>query len=150
MLEEFKSKVTAAALESHQPLADSAEQPDTPVTVEQPAIEARRRKRNSEVDDLLELRACLADSSAARPAPQLDGLAEPCSLKECSDWLKALPPQEIAERKPLQRLQTATAVLQSRSSRPQRQEVQQLLDPWNVLQKSKGRKRKCDEVKERA
>ena len=87
------------------------------------------------------------NSSAARPAPQLDGPAEPRSSQECSDWLKALPPQEIAQRKPLQRLQTSTAVLQSRSSRQQRQEVQQLLDPWNVLQKSKGRKRKCDEVK---
>ena len=169
VLEEFKSKVIAAARESQQQLANSAEQPDTPVTVEQSAIEARRRKRNSEVDDLLEPRACLAmastiliaqhadrktfdsesltpsglvsssidDSSAARPAPQLAGPAEPCSLKECSDWQTALHPQEIAQRKPLQRLQTATAVLQSRSSQ-QRQEVQQILDPWNVTQNIKA------------
>ena len=40
------------------------------------------------------------------------------------------------------------ALLQGRSSRQQRQEVQQLLVTWGVLQKAQGRKRKYDEVKE--
>jgi hypothetical protein len=87
------------------------------------------------------------DSSAAQPAPQLDGPAEPRSLHECTDWLKALPPQQIAHSKALQRLQSATALLQSRCSRQQRQELQQLLDTWGVPQKAQGRKRKYDEVK---
>ena len=39
-LEEFKCKVIAAARESQQQLANSAEQPDTPVTVEQSAIDS--------------------------------------------------------------------------------------------------------------
>ncbi len=46
---------------------------------------------------------------------------------------------------------TATADCNGRLAKPlsrqHRREVQQLLDPWNVPQKSKGRKRKCDEVK---
>ena len=53
VLEGFKSKVIAAARKSQQQLANSAEQPDTPATAEQSEIDARRRKRNSEVDDSL-------------------------------------------------------------------------------------------------
>ena len=49
--------------------------------------------------------------------------------------------------KPIQRLQSAMALLQSRSSRQQREEVQQLFGSWDVSQKAKGRKRKYDEVK---
>ena len=39
------------------------------------------------------------------------------------------------------------ALLQSRSSRQQREEVQQLFGSWDVSQKAKGRKRQYDEVK---
>jgi hypothetical protein len=88
-----------------------------------------------------------SSASAARLAPQLDGSAEPHSLQECNDWLQALPLHEIAHSKPLQRLQSATALLQSRCSRQQRQEVQQLLDTWGVSQKAQGHKRKYDQVK---
>ena len=86
------------------------------------------------------------DSSAARPAPQLDGPSMPRSLQECSDWLKAMPVQTIAQCKPMQRLQSAMALLQGRSSRQQRQEVQQLLGWWHVSQKANGRKRKYADV----
>ena len=85
------------------------------------------------------------DSSAARPAPQRHPLADPRSLRECSDWLNGLSHQEIAESKPVQRLLSATTVLQQRSSRQQRQEVQKLLDAWDVPQKAHGRKRKYEE-----
>ena len=88
--------------------------------------------------------------SAAPPAPQLEG-PQVCSdwqaLRDCTDWLQTLPPQEISKSKPLQRLQTAAALLQSRPSRQQRQDVQQLFDPWGVPQKTKGCKRKYNEVK---
>ena len=39
------------------------------------------------------------------------------------------------------------ALLQSRSSRQKREEIQQLLGSWAVSQKAKGRKRKYDKVK---
>ena len=86
-------------------------------------------------------------SSVARPAAQLAGPAEPRSLQDCGDWPKALPPQEIAQSKPLQRLQSSMAILQIRSSRQQRQEVHRLFDPWNVPQKAKDRKRTYDDAK---
>ena len=38
-------------------------------------------------------------------------------------------------------------LLQGRSSREQRQEVQKLLNSWGVLQKAQGRKRKYHEAK---
>ena len=87
------------------------------------------------------------DGSAARPAPQLHRLAEPRSLRECSDWLNGLSHQEIAENMPVQRLHSATTLLQERSSRQQRQEVHKLLHAWDVPQKAQGRKRKYEEVK---
>ena len=86
------------------------------------------------------------DGSAARPAPQLHRLAEPRSLRECSDWLNGLSHQEIAENMPVQRLHSATTLLQERSSRQQRQEVHKLLHAWDVPQKAQGRKRKYEEV----
>ena len=67
-------------------------------------------------------------------------------LRDCSDWLKALPPQDILQSKTLQRLQSATDLLQSRSSRQQRQLAQQLPNLWGVPQKAHGCKRKCSEV----
>ena len=87
------------------------------------------------------------DRSAARPAAHLGNPAEHRRLQECSDWLQAMPSEEIAQSKPLQRLQSATELLQRPSSRQQRQEVQTLLDRWGVHQKAQGRKRKYDEVK---
>ncbi len=87
--------------------------------------------------------------SAAPPAPQLDAPQAASDwqvLRECNDWLQTLPSQEISKSKPLQRLQTALTLLQSHSSRHQRQDVQQLLGHWNVPQKTYGRKRKYDEV----
>jgi hypothetical protein len=87
------------------------------------------------------------ESSAARPASELNASEEPRGLQDCSDWLNAIPTQEIAQSKPLQRLQSATAVLQRRPSRQQREEVQQLFDPWGVPQKARKRKRPYDEVK---
>ena len=90
----------------------------------------------------------LDDSSAARPAPKSDGPAELLRLQECNNWLRALPSQDVFESKPLQRLQAAMALLQGRSSRQQRQEVQQLLDTWGVVQFAQGHKRKYDEVKD--
>ena len=71
----------------------------------------------------------------------------PRGLQDCSDWLNAIPAQEITQSKPLQRLRTATTVLQKHSSRQQREEVQQLLDSWGVPQKSRKRKRSNDVVK---
>jgi hypothetical protein len=87
------------------------------------------------------------DSSAARPAQQLHRLARPRSLRDCNDWLNGLSQQDIAENKPVQRLQSATTLLQGSSSRQQRQEIQKLLEAWDVPQKAKGCKRKYEEVK---
>ena len=89
----------------------------------------------------------LDDSSAARPAQKSDGPAELLRLQECNEWLQALPSQQLFQSRPLQRLQAAMVVLQGPSSRQQRQEVQQLLDTWGVVQKAHNRKRKYDEVK---
>jgi len=112
----------------------------SPTVAAQLAVQGNSESNSSSIDD----------SSAAPPAPQLEG-PQVCSdwqaLRECSDWLQTLPPQEISKSKPLQRLQTAAALLQSRPSRQQRQDVQQLFDPWGVPQKTKGCKRKYNEVK---
>ena len=88
-----------------------------------------------------------ADSSDARPASKAGGPAELLNLQECTDWLQALPSQEILQNKPLQRLQEVMDLLQRPTSREQRQEIQKLLDNWGVLQKAQGRKRKYDETK---
>ena len=89
----------------------------------------------------------LHESSAARPASELNAYAEPRSLQDCSAWLDTIPAQEIAPNQPLLRLHSALAVLQKRPSRQQREEVKRLLDPWRVLQKARKRKRSHDEVK---
>ena len=70
----------------------------------------------------------------------------PCSLQECGDWLKGLPTQTVAQSKPVHRLHSAMALLQSHSSWQRREEVHQVLGSWDVSQKAKGRKRKFDEV----
>ena len=51
---------------------------------EQPAQEHTNLAEFNEPSD-----ASVDDSSAARPAPQLDGSSMPRSLQECSEWLKA-------------------------------------------------------------
>jgi len=130
-------------------LTDGAEQPApgrSTITFAQHADENRFYSESptpSGIDP-----SSVEDRSAARPAAHLDDHAEPRSLQECSDWLQAIPPQEIAQSKPLQRLQSTTELLQRPSSRQQRQEVQTLLDSWGVPQKAQGRKRKYEEVKE--
>ena len=89
----------------------------------------------------------LHESSAARPASELNAYAGPRSLQDCGDLLNITPAQESAPSQPLLRLHSALAILQKRSSRQQREEVQQLLDPWRVPQKARKRKRSHDEVK---
>jgi len=124
VLQELQAKVIQAALKLQLELADSTEQPP--------------EGRSGD------------DSSAAPPAPQLDApqaASDRQVLRECNDWLQTLPSQEISKSKPLQRLQIALALLQSRSSRQQRQDVQQLLGDWSVPPKTDGGKRKYHEVK---
>ena len=87
------------------------------------------------------------ESNAAQPASQSNANWQPESLQDCSNWLNDISTQEIAQSKPLQRLQSATTVLQKRSSRQQREEVQQLLDHWGVPQKAQKRKRQYNELK---
>ena len=89
----------------------------------------------------------VSTDSAARPSPKLDGPSMPRSLQKCGEWLKYSPRQTSAQSKPIQRLHSAVALLQSRSSRQKREEVQQLLGSWDVSQKAKGCERKYDEVK---
>ena len=91
--------------------------------------------------------SAIDDSSAARPAPQLHRPVRPRSLQDCTDWLNGLSHLDMTEDKPVQRLQSATSLLQGGSSRQQRQEIQKLLDAWDVPQKAQGRKRKYEEVK---
>ena len=87
------------------------------------------------------------NSSAARPAQQLYRPARPRSLQDCTEWLNGLSHPDMAENEPVQRLQSATTLLQESSSRKQRKKIQKLLDAWDVPQKAKGRKRPYDEVK---
>ena len=86
-------------------------------------------------------------SSAARPAQKSDIPAELLPLQECKHWLTGLPSQQLCQSKPLQRLQAAMIILHKPTSRQQRQEVQQLLVTWSVIQKAHNCKRKYDEVK---
>ena len=89
----------------------------------------------------------LPDSSAARPAAKVGGPAELLNLTECKNWLQALPSQEILQNKSLQRLQEVLDLLQTPSSRQQRQKIHKLLGNWDVRTKTQGRKRKYDEIK---
>ena len=68
-------------------------------------------------------------------------------LKECSDWLKALPEHVVSQSRPLHRVRSVTALLQMPASSQQREEIQSLLKEWCVPQKHKGRKRNVDDVK---
>ena len=144
VIQEFQDKVINAAKKLQQQLSESAQQPAEDAS--QVAVQSNSKSDSSSSFD---------DSSAAPPAPQLDvsQAASDCQvLRECNDWLQTLSPQEISKSQPLQRLQTALSLLQSRASRKQRQDVQQLLGHWNVSQRmtlstAKSRKRKYDEVK---
>ena len=53
VLEEFETKVIAAASKLQEQLANNAERTDAPAAAAQTAIDARRRKRDAEVDDVL-------------------------------------------------------------------------------------------------
>ena len=97
-------------------------------------------------------------SSAAPPAPQPNVLqcASDCqSLRECNGWLQTFSAQEISKNQPLQRLQQAVSLLQSCSSRTQREDVHHMLGDWNVSQRKTTlelatgvrRHRKYDELK---
>ena len=68
-------------------------------------------------------------------------------LQECSDWLQTLPAHVIAHSRPLKRVHSAAALLGMPSTREQRDQIQSLLDNWDVPQKHKGHKRKFDDVK---
>jgi hypothetical protein len=101
------------------------------------------------------LRQQLADSAEQPALPgsstdRADVQNDPAKLRSwqgCTDWVNTLSQKEIAQSKPVQRLQAATALLQRRPSRQQRQEVQQLFVTWGVCQKAQGRKREYEEVK---
>ena len=77
-------------------------------------------------------------SSAAPPAPQpnVPQAASDCQgLRECNDWVQTFSSQETSKSQPLQRLQRALFLLQSRSSRKQRGDVHHMLGDWNVSQR---------------
>ena len=86
-----------------------------------------------------------SSGSAAQPAKHAPHRST--VPQECRDWLQALPEHVVAQSRPLQRVHSATALLQMPSTREQRQEIQSLLEGWDVPQKHKGRKRKFDLVK---
>ena len=88
----------------------------------------------------------LPDGSAARPAAKAGGPAV-FNLRECKNWLQALPSQEILQNEPLQRLQEVMDLLQRPSSREQRQEIHKRLRNWGVLQKTQAHKRQYDATK---
>ena len=176
VLQEFRDKVIKAASKLQEELSASAEQPasstvehsapiDTADSVdldedlvlldvqlrrevtsdEQPAqTSADPEQPNSRAG--CQGSSQIHASSAAQPASQSNANWQPESLQDCSNWLNAISAQEMAQSKPLQRLQSATTVLQKRSSRQQREEVQQLLDHWGVPQKAQKRKRSYNEL----
>ena len=108
---------------------------------QRPAAKAKSSVRQSKRTQ------CAGSGSVEQPAPELDGPSMLRSLRECGGWLQVLPAQTIAQSNSIQRLHSAMALLQSRSSRQRRDEVQPLLSSWDASQKAKGRKRKYDEVK---
>ena len=69
-------------------------------------------------------------------------------LQECCEWLDSLPEQVVSESRPLQRVRSATAALQKKTSSRQREELQPIFVEWGVpqLRRSSG-KRKFNEVK---
>ena len=145
LIEELTEKVVEAAARLQANLCSAATS-----TVEQPA--SRSTEQPASVDstapaDPSEDQRLSTESSAACALDPDPDSENPRSLVECSDWLKAWPAQTVAQCEPLRRLQSAIALLQSRSSREQRQKVQQLLGSWDVSQKTKSRKRKFDELK---
>ena len=67
--------------------------------------------------------------------------------QQIAEWLSTLPQNIVDNSKPLQRVKTATHLLEMRSCRDQRKKIQPILDDWNVVQKHKGQKRKFQDVK---
>ena len=110
VFEEFETKVIAAASKLQEQLANNAEQPDAPAAAAQSAIDARSRKRDAEVDDVLTpsqpptakarssktaKKRNLASSSAAPHVPESDShdgarrqapTAKARSSKMASNW----------------------------------------------------------------
>ena len=82
--------------------------------------------------------------SAEQPAASIVG--QPGPMDELSSNAEQAAAGTTFHR-PLQRIREATAVLQARPSRQQRQTIQQLVRDWDVAQKTQGCKRKFDEVK---
>ena len=68
-------------------------------------------------------------------------------IASCKHWLQTLPSQENLQNRSLQRLQEVLDLLQTPSSRQQRQKIHKLLGNWDVRTKTQGRKRKYDEIK---
>ena len=69
-------------------------------------------------------------------------------LQQIAEWIGTFSQNTVDNNKPLKRLQIATHLLQMRSCRDQRDQIQSILDEWQVAQKHKGQKRKSEEVKE--
>ena len=65
----------------------------------------------------------------------------------CKNWLQALPSQVTLQNETLQRLQEVLDLLQTPSSRQQRQKIIKLLGNWDVRQSTHGGRRKFDEIK---
>jgi hypothetical protein len=83
-----------------------------------------------------------SSDSAEQPASSTDGV----DFAQCSDWLNDLPSKDVAQSKPLLRLQSAIFVLQSSASRQKRRQLQELAGDWDVPQTTRGRKRSQDEM----
>ena len=90
-------------------------------------------------------RVFLGGSSAAQPAPK-STTAEFVSLNDCRKWMESLDIESL-DKPPIRKLQTAVTILQGRSSRQQRTQLQQVLKVWDVVQKEHGVKKGAGEVK---
>ena len=86
-------------------------------------------------------RYCAALQSSAESADELS------EIRECKNWLEALPAQTLSGNKPLERLQEVIELLQKNPSREKRDQIQKRLSNWDVPQFSHGRKRKYDDTK---
>ena len=81
------------------------------------------------------------NANAERPAP-----AALATLAECATWLLTL--QVTQSDEPMRHVVTAITVLQAPTSRSQRAEIQGLLKPWGVKQKTDtGAKVKASQVR---
>ena len=125
VIQECQEQVINAAKKLQQQLPEIAQQPAEDAS--QLTVQSKSNSSSS-----------FDNSSAAPPAPQLNvpQAASDCQgLRECNDWLQTFSSQEISKNQPLQRLQRALFLLQSRSSRKQRGDVHHMLGDWNVSQR---------------